>query len=112
MDLKKRLKFEKEIYFLKYLFKKPLFLFGTSFSIFKNVSTYLWIELIFLLYLLLRNPLNYVLMTFTITIDKAVISMFVLIAITAVYKAYSTQHFQEDYRKEKEERIKYGDSQT
>lgn len=107
MKISERLKFEKEIYFVKYIFKRPFFVLGGSVIDFlKKPSLWLFGEFFLLMFLLWRNLFFHVFKNFPIVFDKLIISIILLMMFTFVFKIYLSQGFQEEYRKEKEEKIK------
>lgn len=107
MNLKQRLKLEKELFFIKYIFKKPIYLLGDfTFNFLKNPNLLLLFEFIVFGVLLFRGAITHILKNYPIVWGKSINSMVALIILTMVYKAYSSQKFNEEYQKEKEEKIK------
>lgn len=106
MNLKQRLKFEKEIYFLKYIFQKPFSFVGESvWQLIKQPNNWLFAEFIALAFFLWRNLFFYVFNNYRITFDKITINILIIIFMTFVIKVFISQEFQEEYKKDKERRI-------
>lgn len=103
IKLTQRLKFEKEVAFLKYILTEPFYMLG---NISISFNTLLLFESLILLIVLFRHYIVYLFKNFPIMFDNITISMITLIAITLIIKAYSSQKFQEKYQQEKEEDIK------
>lgn len=106
MNLKQRLKLEKGIYFLKYIFQQPLNFIGESvWDLVTKPNNWLFAEVIILIFFLWRNLFIYLINNYKFIFDKITINILLLIFITFVIKVYLGQEFQEDYKKEKEKRI-------
>lgn len=105
MNLKERLKFEKEIFFIKYIFTKPFQLLWGSVTT-ETPSLLLFMEFIVLIIFLFRKIILYTFKNFPIIFDYKIVLVLIIMAITSVYSVYSNQRFQEDYKKDKEEKLK------
>lgn len=107
MNLQDKLKFEKELFFLKYLLKKPFkFLGGYFFLIMKDPKLWLGIESILLAGLIFRKIIIRIITDYKPLIDWKVYSFFWIMVITYVLSIYFSQEFQGEYHQEKEEKIK------
>lgn len=106
MKLKDRLKFEKEVHFVKYVFAHPFSILFLSLKELKKSENLLFFEFLIFLVVIYRTFIFWLFENFKIVFDKITLFVLFIIALTFVYYVYSSQIFQEDYRKKKEEKLK------
>ncbi|MBU0959488.1 MAG: hypothetical protein KKB31_06085 [Nanoarchaeota archaeon] len=106
LKLKDRLKFEKEVHFVKYVFTNPLKLLFKSVKELNNSKNLLFFEFLIFIIVIYRTFIFWLFENFKIVFDKITLFVLFIMALTFVYYVYSSQIFQEDYRKKKEEKLK------
>ena len=106
MDLKQRLKLEKEFYFLKYLLFKPFSYIGEAvYDLITNIDRILFFEFILLIFFIFESFFANLIHQFPPVFNKKVLILLILIGMTAILKVYFTQSFQQDYNEEKKRKI-------
>ena len=109
MDLRQRLKLKKEIYFMKYIIKKPLAIIGGYvWHLVSNPLLWLILEFLILIRFLFRNFFNELIVNydFSLTFDSRITLIGMFIFLTIVYIFYKSQAFQEEYKSEEAEKLK------
>ena len=108
MKLKNRLKLEKEVYFLKYIISRPFYSIGGAVSdLLVNPHNWLVAEIILFFGVVFRKSIAESIFKYPMIIDKFAVYIILLFVLTLVIKAYISQKFQNEYKKEKEDSIKY-----
>ena len=106
MNIRQRLKFEKETFFLKYIFLKPLdWLGATLYNVVSDPRILLGVESLVFIGYLFRTAVIDFFNKYTIIFDRWNINILILMFLTSMYYIYKTQMFQDEYREHKRKQI-------
>lgn len=106
MNIKDRLKMEKELYFLRYIFTKPLDVIGgLIYEILSKPKNWLFIEAILFIALLYRDLVKSIFINYTIKFDILCWYGIAILFFTFMIDVYVRQTFQNDYKEWKKKQI-------